>query len=119
MSHKSKLLKNTIIIAIGKLGTPIISYLLLPLFTTRMAVEEYGRYDLLCTLSLFICPVVTLLMEESMFRFLIDAKTERDKTKVISQTMIYSLIGILFFIPIAFIAMNIFQLIHSCLKLHL
>ena len=109
MSHKSKLLKNTIIIAIGKLGTQIISYLLLPLFTTRMAVEEYGRYDLLCTLSLFICPVVTLLMEESMFRFLIDAKTERDKTKVISQTMIYSFFGILLFIPIAFIAMNIFS----------
>ena len=107
MSQKSQLVKNTIIIAIGKLSTQILSYILLPLFTARMAVEQYGTYDLGCTLSLFLCPIITLLMEESMFRFLIDAKNIREKRKIISQTIIYTLIGTLIFIPLAILAFSL------------
>lgn len=101
MSQKSQLMKNTIIIAIGKLSTQILSYILLPFFTARMAVEEYGTYDLGCTLSLFLCPVITLLMEESMFRFLIDAENTKEKRKIISQTIIYTIIATLIFVPLA------------------
>ena len=106
MSHKSQLVKNTAIIAIGKLSTQILSYILLPLYTARMAPAEFGIYDLICTLSLFLCPVITLLMEESMFRFLIDATTKNEKKRIISQTIIYTLIGVLIFIPLAFIILN-------------
>lgn len=106
MSQKSQLVKNTIIIAIGKMSTQILSYILLPLFTARMAVEQYGTYDLGCTLSLFLCPIITLLMEESMFRFLIDAKNVREKRKIISQTIIYTLIGTLIFIPLAILVFS-------------
>ena len=101
MSQKSQLMKNTIIIAIGKLSTQILSYVLLPFFTARMAVEEYGTYDLGCTLSLFLCPIITLLMEESMFRFLIDAESIKEKRKVISQTIIYTIIATIIFVPLA------------------
>ena len=84
MSHKSQLIKNTAIIAIGKISTQVLSYILLPLYTAKMAVDEYGTYDLVCTLSIFLCPVISLLMEESMFRFLIDAKDEQERKDVIS-----------------------------------
>ena len=106
MSQKSQLVKNTIIIAIGKISTQILSYILLPLFTARMAVEQYGTYDLGCTLSLFLCPIITLLMEESMFRFLIDAKNIREKRKIISQTIIYTLVGTLIFVPLAILVFS-------------
>ena len=76
MSHQSQLIKNTIIIAIGKLGTQVISYFLLPIYTALLTPGDYGTYDFICTLAIFICPLITLLMEESMFRFLIDAKSE-------------------------------------------
>ncbi len=109
MSHKSQLVKNTLLIAIGKFSTQVLSYVLLPLFTARMAVEEYGTYDLACTLSVFLAPVITLLMEESMFRFLIDAKTEKEKKDIISQTIVYTVIGILVFIPLALIYFNVFS----------
>ena len=106
MSHKSQLVKNTVIIAIGKLSTQVLSYILLPLYTAKMAVGEYGTYDFVCTISLFLCPIITLLMEESMFRFLIDAKNKGDMKKIISQTIIYTAIGILIFIPLAIIVLN-------------
>ena len=109
MSHKSQLIKNTMIIAIGKISTQIISYILLPLFTSKMAVNEYGIYDFICTVSIFLCPIITLLMEESMFRFLIDAKDEKEKKQVISQTIIYTVLGIIAFIPIAIIVLKYFS----------
>lgn len=103
MNHKNQLIKNTVIIAIGKIGSQILSYILLPLFTAKMAVDEYGTYDLACTMSVFLAPVITMLMEEAMFRFLIDAKTEKEKKDIISQTVIYTIIGFIVFVPLALI----------------
>lgn len=106
MSHQSQLIKNTIIIAIGKLGTQVISYFLLPIYTALLTPGDYGTYDFICTLAIFICPLITLLMEESMFRFLIDAKSDKEKKSIISQTIIYSVIGTVIFIPIALLVMG-------------
>lgn len=107
MNHQSQLVKNTIIIAIGKISTQIISYLLLPLFTKMLTPEDYGAYDFICTLAIFICPLITLLMEESMFRFMIDAKDEIEKKNIITQVLIYSGFATLIFVPIALFVMSI------------
>ena len=107
MNHKKKLLETTFIIALGKLSTQIISYLLLPLFTSKMAVSEYGTYDLICTVSLFVCPVLTLLMEESMFRFLIDTTSKNEKSRIVSQTLCYTGASILVFVPLAILIMSL------------
>lgn len=107
MNQKSQLVKNTMIIAIGKLSTQIISYLLLPLYTYKLSPSEFGTYDFICTLSLFLCPIITLLMEESMFRFLIDAVSKTESKKIISQTIIYTLLGTIVFIPIAILVLNL------------
>lgn len=107
MSHQSQLVKNTVIIAIGKLSTQILSYLMLPFYTKHVSTSEFGIFDFICTVSLFLCPIITLLMEESMFRFLIDAETKVQKKKIISQTIIYTIIGTLVFIPISAIILTI------------
>ena len=64
MDHKKQLVKNTIIIAIGKMSTQIISYLLLPLYTAKLSPSEYGIYDFVITVCVFASPIITLLMEE-------------------------------------------------------
>ena len=107
MNQKRQLLKNTIIIAIGKLSTQIISFLLLPLYTSKLTTEEFGVYDFLVTLSVFLLPVITLLMEESMFRFLIDAENSKDKKKIITATVLYTTLGTILFTIIATIVMLI------------
>lgn len=80
---------NTIIIGIGNFSTQIVSFLLLPLYTSILTTKEYGVYDLIITLATFILPIITLLMQESMFRFLIDCKNDKEKKIVISQTILY------------------------------
>ena len=109
MNQKKQLLKNTVIIAIGKLSTQIISFLLLPLYTSKLSPAEYGTYDFLVTLSVFLLPVITMLMEESMFRFLIDAEDLKNKKRVITATITYTTIGTLLFTIIAGIVMGIMK----------
>lgn len=109
MNQKKQLVKNTMIIAIGKLSTQIISYILLPLYTSKLSPAEYGSYDFVCTVSLFLCPLITLLMEESMFRFLIDATNKGEEKRIISQTIIYTVLGVVVFVPLAIITLNLFS----------
>lgn len=107
MNQKKQLLINTIIIAIGKLSTQVISFLLLPLYTSKLSPDEYGTYDFFVTLSVFLLPIITLLMEESMFRFLIDAEDEKAKKRIVTATIVYTLFGTIIFTAIASLVMNI------------
>lgn len=104
-----ELVLNTIIIGIGKFSTQIISFLLLPLYTSILTTEEYGTSDLIITISTFVLPLITLLMEEAMFRFLIDCKNEEDKKSVISQTIIYCVISSIIALLIAIVIGKIFH----------
>lgn len=107
MNYKSQLIQNTAIIAIGNLGTKIISFLLLRLYTSKLSTAEYGIYDFLVTLEVFLLPVITLLMEESMFRFLIDAETEKEKKRIVTATVLYITISGIIFTVITAIIMSI------------
>lgn len=109
MNQKKQLLKNTVIIAIGKLSTQIVSFLLLRLYTSKLTTAEYGTYDFLVTLSTFLLPIITMLMEESMFRFLIDAEDLKSKKRVITATITYTTVGTIIFTLIAGIAMGMMQ----------
>lgn len=104
---KKELLQNTIIIAIGKLSTQILSYLLLPFYTSFLTTAEYGIYDFIVTLCLFILPVVTLSMDESMFRFLVDAKDEKDKSVILSNTTAFVILSTLFWGLVAYVVMSL------------
>ena len=107
MNQKKELIKNTLIISIGKFSTQLVSFLLLPLYTSLLSTSEYGSYDLLNTISIFLIPCVTLLMEEGMFRFLIDAKSEEDKKQVFSITTIFTLVSFLIWSILIFVVGNI------------
>ena len=99
---KRDLFKNTFIIAIGKFSTQILSYLLLPLYTSILSTSEYGIYDLLVTICIFVIPLITIMMEESMFRFLIDEETELGKKKVMSTACIYAIVSTIIWCGLGF-----------------
>lgn len=97
MSRSKELIFNTTIIGIGRKSTQLVSFFLLPIYTSILTTEEYGTYDLFVTISTFLIPVITLLMEESMFRFLIDCKNDNEKKGIISQTVIYTTVSTIIF----------------------
>lgn len=84
VNERKNLLVNTVLIAIGNMGAKIISFLLLPLYTSLLTPEQYGDYDYIITIAAFLLPMVTLCLYEAIFRYLIDAKTEEEKKKIFS-----------------------------------
>lgn len=96
MSRERELIKNTGIITIGKICTQMISFFLLPLYTAVFSTEEYGVVDLFNTIVALLIPILTIQIEQALFRFLIDARdNEQDKTKLISSAFILALVGII------------------------
>lgn len=105
MKFKEKqLLKNTAIVSIGKICTQLITFFLLPLYTAVLTTAEYGIVDLLNTLVSFFLPVVTLQLEQGIFRFLIDKRENIDERKeVISTSFLVIFLQVLVFVAIFFI----------------
>lgn len=94
-SKGRELAKNTAIISIGKICTQAISFLLLPVYTGILSTEEYGAVDLFITYTSLLLPIVTLQLEQAVFRFLIEKRGNRDGTqKIISSVVTINLIAI-------------------------
>lgn len=102
MKETNRLLKNTGIIAIGNLSTKAISFFLLPLYTAILSTHEYGIIDYIITLSMFCVPCISFLMDEAIFRFLIDCKNKEEKSIIISNSFILVFIGIILFLVIIY-----------------
>lgn len=102
MNETKRLLKNTGIIAIGNLSTKAISFFLLPLYTAILSTHEYGVIDYIITLSMFCVPCISFLMDEAIFRFLIDCKNKEEKSIIISNSFILVFIGIILFLVIIY-----------------
>ena len=62
MSREKDLVKNTFIVAIGKLCTQFISFFLLPLYTYILTTSEYGTVDLITTYVNLLTPIVFFLL---------------------------------------------------------
>ena len=131
MSREKELIKNTGIITIGKICTQMISFFLLPLYTAVFSTEEFGIVDLFNTIVAFLLPILTIQIDQALFRFLIDARdNEEDKTKLITSAFSLVIIGIIaysvIFVCIApfisneykyFLLINVFANILSTLML--
>ena len=111
MSKNKELLKNTIIIFLGKISTQFLSFFLLPIYTHYLSTGEYGTVDLILTyISLFV-PVISIQQEMATFRYLIDSReNEKEKENVISVSFKNSLSRMIFFVIIYFIIFSFIKI---------
>lgn len=86
MSREKQLVKNTGILALGKLCTQFVSFFLLPLYTAYLSTKEYGVVDLLNNYISILIPIFFFQMDQAIFRFLIDARKDEKKKSVIIST---------------------------------
>ena len=99
MNKKKQFAKTTIIIFFGKVCTQLISFFLLPLYTAYLATSEYGLVDLIQTYVTLLVPIITLELEMSIFRYLIDSRgNAKDTKKLISNNFYVLGISLLIFI---------------------
>ncbi len=91
MDKKKKLVKNTLIIFFGRVSTQFIGFLLLPLYTSFLTTSDYGIVDLITTYVVLLIPIITLELEMSVFRYLIDVRGKIKETKRIISNNFYVL----------------------------
>lgn len=81
LSRGKELVKNTIIITIGKVCTQLVSFFLLPIYTALLTTEEYGTVDLLNTIISLCLPIITFQIEQALFRHLIDSRNQENEIR--------------------------------------
>ena len=106
MSKEKQLLKNTIIVSIGKMCTQLITFFLLPLYTTVLSTTEYGLVDLLNTLISLLLPIVTFQLEQGIFRYLIDYRNNYNKQKEVISTSFFMIFGFAIIFTLFFIIIS-------------
>ncbi len=106
MENKYKnLTKNTLIIGIGNIGSSMISFLLIPLFTNFLTASEYGQVDFIMVLITLLVPIFTLNFTEVIIRFGLDKKYN---TNEVFSTVIYSVFIIFVINFFIIIVLNVF-----------
>lgn len=101
MSKFISLIKNTGILFIAKVSSQLVSFLLLPFYTSLLSTAEYGRIDIYTTLQMIVVPLLTLQIEMGLFRYLIITEDEKEKKTIISSgisvfILISVVVGLLF-----------------------
>ncbi|MBK0371291.1 lipopolysaccharide biosynthesis protein [Flavobacterium agrisoli] len=87
MSDSKTLLKNTLIYTAGNFGAKILSFLLIPLYSYFLTKSQLGMYDLIITSVQLLLPVVSLQMNEAVYRWLLDCGDDINlKRKVLKQS---------------------------------
>ena len=110
MNKEKDLIQNTAIITFGKACTQLISFFLLPLYTSALSTGEYGVVDLVLTYSSLFLPFITLALEQALFRFLIDVRDDKERASRYITTTIFASIILLGIVLI------VFFLIYICVK---
>lgn len=93
MGEARRLIRNTGVIAVGGMATKLVQFLLLPLYTSVLSTAEYGTVDYVNTIALFLVPVVSVLMDEALFRFLIDCGTDGERRRAVTCSCAAMLVG--------------------------
>ena len=100
-SRNQYLAKNTLIFTIGNLGSRLITFFLVPLYTNVLCTEEYGIADLITTICSVIAPILILNISESIMRFNLDKDAEKDViTKIGIRVLEVSILVGICLIPI-------------------
>lgn len=107
MSREKSLIKNTIILMIGTVLPRIINLATTPIISKYTTGAQFGYMDFITSTVLsFVVPICTLQMEQALFRFLIDAKSEKEKKVVITSgfALIFAIMAVIgvvcIFLPI-------------------
>ena len=82
------LIKNTFIFAAGSMGSKLILFFLVPLYTNYLTKEEYGVADLIFTMSQLVIPFVSLVIWEATMRFAL-SKSEKKEDVLLCSLIVW------------------------------
>ena len=134
MNNRIKeLLSNTLLFTIANLGSKILVFLMIPLYTAVLTTEEYGISDMVQTTAQMLFPILSCMIADGVLRFCFIK--EIDNRKILSTgvritaigtvvcvviTVIFGFVPIfkplglyILFIPLLFCNQSCIQLMHK------
>jgi O-antigen/teichoic acid export membrane protein len=84
--------KHTFIYSLGNLSTKIIGLLLLPLYTAKLSLLNYGRFTILETTSMFLTMVLGLRIVSAMMRWSAETDDRNEQGKILFNSYFILLI---------------------------
>lgn len=115
MSRSDRVIKTTVIYFIGNFASKLLSFVLLPLYTTYLTSADYGSVDIIMSSLPLIAPIFTMQVTESVFRFLMTNNTDEDRKKTITNALGIFIFGISIFTILYFIFILKFNFSYSTL----
>jgi O-antigen/teichoic acid export membrane protein len=95
MSKYRRLGENIFLISAGKFGSNLISFLMLPFYTSWLSREDYGITDLISVYASILISIVTCCLADAIFVFPKN-QSDENKTKYFTTALLCSLLGLLF-----------------------
>ncbi len=95
MSKYLYLIKNIGVLTLSNLGSKILAFLLIPLYTSVLSTEQYGVFDLAQTTVSLCIPILSINISGAALRFALDK--DKDKKDVFSVGILYILFAIIIF----------------------
>lgn len=96
MNRYKKLFSNSIVFSIGNLGSKMITFLMVPLYTRFLTTSQYGNSDVISTIVSLLTPILTLSIIEAVFRFALDENS--DNGQVLTNGFLVSLASFIIFL---------------------
>ncbi len=112
----SKLYKNTLYITVFRILGPIITFLLLPVYTHYLSPDEFGILNMIQTIGAILQIIFTLGLEKSIYRLYYDYN-EIDRKKYLGTIIVSVLVIISFsFSLIIIFEKQIFEIVFSSIE---
>ena len=110
VDRNKELAINTVILGIGQLIPKFLAIVLLPLLTSYLTTEEYGNYDLILSIASLLIPVVTMQIQQAVFRYLLASKSAENKTLYVTGSLVYIGISSVVCYPIVYLILRLFKI---------
>ena len=86
LNQLKKTASHTVIYSLGNISTKIVGLLLLPLYTSKLSLLDYGRFTILEVTMMFLSMVLGLRLASSMMRWSAETNDRREQGKILFNT---------------------------------
>ena len=77
MGRTKRLAKNTLFVFIGNIGSKLMSFIMLPLYTSWLSPADYGITDIISTYSVLLLNIIACDVSDAIFVFPVGATQEK------------------------------------------
>ena len=95
MSSTKKFFKSSMVYFMGNVLTKIISFFLLPLYTTRISTDEYGYFNTSTNYLDILIAILCMEIWSVIMRFMFDYEGRRGKEKAITNGLVIFCVSLL------------------------